>query len=422
MAKLKNISISQLLVNPKNPRFEHVKNQKKAIEMMLKEKYQDIQNLAKDIAENGFDPSNIPIVVKNDNKFLMLEGNRRLVSVILLNDPTKIKDKKQRDFFKKLRDEYTNQIPTHMQCLVFEKEEDAKHWILIKHTGQNSGKGVVKWNAEQKDRFLGSESKKIQLFDFASENDVSTEDVNITTVDRLISSPYIRKKIGISFESKKLTLKKSKKEIINNLKKVFANMAKSGFTVRDIDNRSDAKKWIDNIIKDPDDSILKSEESSTATKKPKSKKSASRKHLIHMDCNLIIPQKRINDIYLELQDNLVLSGPNATPNAVAVLFRVFLELSIQFYIDNKKISMGSRSILKTRIEKTTEYMCNNNVATEKELSQIRKMTKASKTDILNIEQLNYFIHDSFVYPESDGLKAKWNNLQRFFELLWGDIS
>ena len=38
----KTISINDILVNPKNPRFEPVKNQKEAIELMLTEKEKEI--------------------------------------------------------------------------------------------------------------------------------------------------------------------------------------------------------------------------------------------------------------------------------------------------------------------------------------------------------------------------------------------
>ena len=47
------IKIKDLLVNPKNFRFEPVKNQKEALTVMLKEMKQKIKKLAEDITKNG---------------------------------------------------------------------------------------------------------------------------------------------------------------------------------------------------------------------------------------------------------------------------------------------------------------------------------------------------------------------------------
>ena len=74
----KIIPISQLLINPNNPRFESVENQQVAIETMLNKKGSEIKRLAKDIVTNGLNPSkNLMVLESKNNKFLTLEGNRR---------------------------------------------------------------------------------------------------------------------------------------------------------------------------------------------------------------------------------------------------------------------------------------------------------------------------------------------------------
>ena len=54
--------------------------------------------------------------------------------------------------------------------------------------------------------------------------------------------------------------------------------------------------------------------------------------------------------------------------------------------------------------------------------QKRATTKAEKTDILHIQRFHEYVHSSTIHPESDALKAKWDNLQEFFEILWNDIN
>ena len=51
------IKIKDLLVNPRNFRFEPVKNQKEALTIMLKKMKPKIKKIAEDIAKNGLDSS-----------------------------------------------------------------------------------------------------------------------------------------------------------------------------------------------------------------------------------------------------------------------------------------------------------------------------------------------------------------------------
>ena len=101
---------------------------------------------------------------------------------------------------------------------------------------------------------------------------------------------------------------------------------------------------------------------------------------------MVISPDRINDIYLELKNDLILNGTKSTPNAVGVLFRVFIEMSIHHYLETKQIEL-EHSTLKEKIEKTAQYMSVNKLATKQELKYIRSTTKSAKTDILKHRQI-----------------------------------
>ena len=126
----KIIPITDILVNSKNPRFEPVKNQKEAIELMLAAKKVKIMNIAKHISEHGLNPSKNPIVIKHGKKYITQEGNHRIISLKLLNDPKNTNDPKLREFFSNLKDKKPD-IPTKISCIVCENEKDAKFWIEL---------------------------------------------------------------------------------------------------------------------------------------------------------------------------------------------------------------------------------------------------------------------------------------------------
>ena len=412
----KTLQISELLVNPDNPRFDSVANQELAMKLMLDEKGQEIKNIAQDIAARGINPSKNLIVAKSENdKFLTLEGNRRLISVILLNDPSKAKDKEIMKFFQDLKDQYTGNIPDSLECVVFENKDDARHWIMLEHTGKNEGVGVDPWNSEQRDRFIAQHrgknlSRSVQVFDFADDNNMIRDKVDSTNLKRLVSTPHVCDVIGISFPNGKLKIKKSKSEVKKNLKKVFAEMSKDDFKVADVYTKEDRENWINKVL-----NIKKGQKTLP--------KSTARKHLIPEDCKLMILESRINDIYKELQDDLLLdSSQKATPNAVGVLFRVFLEVSLDYYLKKKIGKQPKRDkTISQKISEVTQYMEDNAIATKHELKAIRMTSSGQSTDILHIDRFHEYVHSSTIQPESDALKAKWNNVQRFFEILWGDI-
>lgn len=95
----KIILLSDILINPKNPRFDPVTNQTKAIQLMLDEKEAEIKKLAKDIIEKGLNPTKNLIMLHKNNKFLTMEGNRRIICLRLLNNPSITQNADLREFF-----------------------------------------------------------------------------------------------------------------------------------------------------------------------------------------------------------------------------------------------------------------------------------------------------------------------------------
>jgi len=73
------------------------------------------------------------------------------------------------------------------------------------------------------------------------------------------------------------------------------------------------------------------------------------------------------------------------------------------------------------ITKVADHMEKNNIASTKQLKFIR-ITSSKTKDILHIDRLHEYVHSGTIQPDSGGLKAKWDNLQEFFEILWNDLN
>ena len=154
--------------------------------------------------------------------------------------------------------------------------------------------------------------------------------------------------------------------------------------------------------------------------KPKSKKSIPRSNgrnvLIPPSCLLQIREQKINNIYYELRSLLL----DEATNAVAVLFRVFLETSIDYYAYKNGITFGEKTKLAGKITKVADKLDKDNNITKTQLKNIRSVPKKGNS-ILSIDSFHEYVHSFKTQPAPVDLIYKWDNLQEFFEILWEEI-
>lgn len=145
----KRLRASQVRLDPRNPRLpDGTNSDHEAVNRLLDENYAALLALARDLVETGeSNPSELPIVIKDGVKYLVLEGNRRFAALKLLASPTLADDEKHRAAFARLAKKGTP--PTTVMCAVDASRETADHWLVLRHTGENNGVGVRRWNTQQ---------------------------------------------------------------------------------------------------------------------------------------------------------------------------------------------------------------------------------------------------------------------------------
>lgn len=116
---------------------------------LLKEFGTKIVGLARSIAEHGLNPTESWAIVHEDNKYVVLEGNRRLVACRLLDNPRKAPDPETAVAFERIkRGVRTTGSYLNPSCVEFEHRADARYWIHLKHHGAGSGEGTAAWGPE----------------------------------------------------------------------------------------------------------------------------------------------------------------------------------------------------------------------------------------------------------------------------------
>ncbi|AQX19625.1 hypothetical protein [Bartonella sp. WD16.2] len=199
MVKTTKVSLKKLKLDPENPRISVPSNEKDAINSLCDT--EQITELAKDIAENGISPCEKFIVLQDREKYIVLEGNRRLIALKFIDNPNLAPER----FFKKISKYSANRKVriSSVECMIVSNRKEANHWIEIKHLGQNKGKGVKQWNAIQKARQSQSSPDRFAclLFDHLLED--PSQYYNISTVTRFISKPIFSEYTGIDYDQEK---------------------------------------------------------------------------------------------------------------------------------------------------------------------------------------------------------------------------
>lgn len=457
---IKEIKLTSLFVNTENYRFEPLSSQKEAIDKMIEDQEDKLYSLADDIVTNGLSPVDLIMVTPSEdvNKYIVLEGNRRITSLKLLNNPTLIDDKyaSLRKRFQKLQKEYPDAI-LHLKsidCAVFDNPSEADIWIKRKHSGELNGIGTVTWNSQQKQRFEekteGKSSIPLQIISLLkSHPDVPNNikealpKLNITNLQRLMSDPYVREHLGLSINNGILVSNIHVNEVIKGLIKITTDILNPIFKVADIYNREKRKQYIDSFEDSQKPDLTKEEpvqwnlqdiansngkvlqtEDKVQDKKSNYKKSKPRVSLIPKSVVLHIKNPKINKIFEELKQVQVKTCPNAS----SVLLRVFLELSVDAYLEKYNLVIGdaltanySKESLRGKVSKVLNHMTQRKTMNN-DISKGIRAEINDKNSVLSIESLNAYVHNEFFYPKADNLIVGWDNIEVFFIQLWNSIN
>ncbi len=146
----RNIKVNQLLFDSNNPRvpqeLQGNTEEEAIIEYMVK--FGNVTELMLSIAEIGYsDAEPLLVVSVNSEKYVVVEGNRRLAALKLLNDPslTDLRVKAINDIV----DNASVKIPEEVPCIVYQNRTDILDYLGYRHIT-----GVKDWGALEKAKYL----------------------------------------------------------------------------------------------------------------------------------------------------------------------------------------------------------------------------------------------------------------------------
>ena len=269
-------------------------------------------------------------------------------------------------------------------------------------------------------------------------------DFPITNLDRLYKNPKVNRFLGISFdENKGLVGSVKADEFKKGYTKIVTDIATGKVHSRTLNTTAEMDEYLasfgdqkPNLSKKGTftaETLLKS----AAKRRPTTKPSAAKKRpkpkpipraLIPGSFTCDVNNQRVNDVFNELK-KLPLAQ---YPNAVALMFRSLLEMSLAHYLD--RTGHLAKLIEKVRNERETgkyklpddwhptlnqmlKHVVDTDIINNPNLVRALRKLISQKHMLLSIDTLNLIVHNQHFHPNEDMLRAFWRQLQGLFEII-----
>lgn len=446
--KREALSLSQLVVNIENPRFEIVSNQREALLTMIEDQNGKLERLAADIVEYGLSPHEAIIVAPHktlEGHYNVLEGNRRVTALKLLFNPNLVPDKNKAlsSKLRKLSLDFLKRPIDTVNCVIFQDEKDAFRWVKLIHTGENDGIGRVTWDAQQKSRYEeraeGKSSLALQVLNFLQkQNDFDQnfkhqlKNIPLSSLQRLVGDPNFRGAIGIDFKNGEAFTNLDPTEVIKPLKKVVKDLISNDFSIKDIYYKEDRLKYIDSFescyLPDKTNTLagnwqlnsinvpvkpLQKTEAPVATKNILNSSHTARTALVPRDLVIKINQPFAQQLFDELK-SLDLRHYTLT-GAVSLIH--FIHYSIDLAILKLKVpEVSITDNLAIKVDLVANYFIENGYfCTSIKDKGPKDFTSLNSILPSEMDELRFKTNN---FPEATGLRKAWDDVEPLIIKIW----
>lgn len=386
--------ISSLHLDVNNPRLKHLgtgMNQSQIIKALINR--EKVFDLAKSISEQGYFINEDPIICIENDKKVVLEGNRRVSALKILQDPNKYLSTGKARILKNNIAANKIEVDRRIKCFIAPNRILANPIIYERHRGVS----LKRWQTGNQYTFISEmyyedglsvddicellneprgriiqPLKAYNLFREGAEvlekEDGTIIDIALftfTNLERYMLYERGRKFLGIEFSNDdgELNIKLPREEFEKRIHELFKKLLDSDRFSREFDTEKEKAKFVEDLEQNPkfdmsidlidDDAPSKTskeksnleEKKKEVTKRRKRKRKKAIQPLIIPDeVEIIFDHDKLDEMFIELK-----TLPINKKYAFAVLIRTFLEQTLYYFL--KQNSLFDELNNKTKEEK-----------------------------------------------------------------------
>lgn len=262
-------------------------SQDELIQEIARVEWKSCIELLKHIVKYGqLSPLENILLLSYGNRYIVLEGNRRLFALRLLNQhkPTlQLLGEREQTQVESIVKGH-NPI-TEVRAVIFEHRVDAAPWITLKHASGQGGAAMKPWRAFEKDRDEYNRNPdncpKTLAFIYTAINlrgshkgfaDVIDRvlDNGYTNLERIITSSFFEEMTGITISSTMLRSPYGEKYVHNIVMSICEALANKEANSRDLNKTTGLEKFIRSIVEKHESSKTPNEKVELDAKIPQS--------------------------------------------------------------------------------------------------------------------------------------------------------
>lgn len=430
----KEVFLTALLLDEENIRLD-IDNKTQDIVITDLFVNENVMQILDSIYKNGLFPDEIPVVIKHGSKYIVIDGNRRVVALKAMLTPG-IAPKNYQQKIEKMMQGY---FPIEkIKVIIAPGRKEINKYLAAKHTkttrrpwsalrrayfyyaqkqnGINIEKLIERYENNEIPKYIKMyEMQQLALSlnnikDYVRQS-VSSKNFEITTLERLYNDNYVQKKLGISFNTTTGQVSAPKNEAFDKaFSKIITDIVDGSITSREkIKGPEDRKYYIDSLI-------LKNISSSSAVGiekfTPKKIKVSSRRFLVPATLISTLGNPAIKKVLEELQAINYKKFPNLSTDAL----RSFLEAVLKKYFDRIGKSVPKRGKKYTYLTDVLTYAKSYfNSENNQEMKQIIDRIEQNK------EFLDMINHNPSIFAIPKNAEHSWDIMQELFIFIFKDI-
>jgi hypothetical protein len=466
----RELPVTSLHLDPVNPRLAPSEKARDTRELVAElVAHENVDDIARSIVERGVFPNEFMIgVVDDDERTVIIEGNRRLAALKILLSPGLAPESRQK-FFGALSARVDPKLIRQVTVVIAPSRELAAPLIVSKHTDP----GTKGWGPTQQARYIASLTRddlsvdelarllgmdktalaknlRIDaLYKIACALDLpetelavvrNPREFNFSAFERLMENSLVQTLLGLDFDDRlqpRVTIKDA--EFKKTMRRLVSDVATGKQDTRSLNNRDNIETYLKALGDDaPDQTPVEPHDPGPKPPPPPASPptGGARKKAVKVAKlgPTIVPRgiksglkhPRINAVFAELR-KLKLAE---TPNAVVVMLRVFLEMLVANYLSTTKKDKPLLDAMDKHKKKDDHYptlrqMLDLLLNQDKEFSSqiprqqltpLRKMI-SNHEHALSLDEIDQFVHNRHAAPTEHQLRMFWVQLEPLIEML-----
>lgn len=242
-------------------------------------------------------------------------------------------------------------------------------------------------------------------------------------MNRLLSAEPFRNRLGFTIAKGRFSYTHDETAALNAMARVADDLANRRKVLNDFWDVDGKRRYLDEldqegVLPGAKDALSRKQAAPPATssqiKPAAAPRPTQRINLIpQKDYDIVWPGRlqRQHQIWEELQFHLELS---LHPNAISVLFRVLLELSVENYGQQAGVTFHDKDKLANRVKKVGEHLHANGKLDQKQLGMLNKFQHSDH--LVSADTLNRYVHSNNFAPSPEHLTSLWDSLCDFIVL------